>query len=400
MKHFVHIFSKEFTRTVGSLALIVLVGLVVNACNQATGFEQAGGLAQAPLSTAIVPLPGADPSTWTAIADTEITGDIFKVGFGEFVVEEETIDVFVSGGASGAAAYSYDGANWTAITSSPTGGNDINGVVFGELYGADTLLIVAANGYAAYLADPSDLQSGWVLLDSSQTTITSNIAAAAYGEIHGEPMFVMGGDGGQAAYFDYANDVWVSIPDMVPIFGNARSNIRAMAYGDYNGGTFVAVGGQTGYPFPYAQSRSSDGIHWTVPTTPTSVFCRGLTYGNGVFLGVGYERATIENSAAFSTDGGVTWEPITSVQTGFPTTVTGVKWYNSVDFDGENFVAVGVGGAISYTADPTSSAVWTFDQYDSIFSGYINGITHGLDRDGHTIFVAVGDKGCGADSGY
>jgi hypothetical protein len=82
------------------------------------------------------------------------------------------------------------------------------------------------------------------------------------------------------------------------------------------------------------------------------------------------------------------WNPVSVSTTG----VSG--WFDGIAFGGSYFVAVGVGGQISYTQNLSNWTVVTLPN----FPGYANAIGYGdvILSSGLGRFVAVGDSGAGA----
>jgi hypothetical protein len=352
---------------------------------------------------------GAAPAVWTQITDTTFIntfggGSIWAADYGPVAAGSSNY-VFVAGGDSGAAAYSADGVTWTAIPSTATGGNTINGIAND---GNGTFIMVAFNGYLAYT---NNITSGnWKTLDGNDTKMNgATIYAIAYG-IASE-RFVIGGNGGAAAYSDTKGVSWLSLPDLAPIFiaGN-NSNIRAISvyydsYGVYGyTDIFLAVGGRSGMaPMPNAaaySTASGDVNSWQ--RTSNNVFSRGLTIGSigsnpavPYFVASGYDMST--NNVAYIQPYNLDFNLWTQVPTG----TTGVSgWLDSIGFGGGYYVGVGVNGQITYTNDLVKWNPVTL----SGAGGYIDGIGYGDHLPSSsgvtTRFVAVGDRGYGAYTTY
>ena len=115
---------------------------------------------------------------------------------------------------------------------------------------------------------------------------------------------------------------------------------------------------------PYPSSDALNNWHWRNPL-PQGNPLRGVTYGNGIFIAVGY-GGTILTSAD-----GITW---TSRDSGTTTILSEVTYGNGT------FIAVGYGGTILTSAD---GITWT---------SRTSGTTHGLNgvAYGNGTFIAVG----------
>jgi len=115
-----------------------------------------------------------------------------------------------------------------------------------------------------------------------------------------------------------------------------RSAIRGIAYGD---GRFVAVG----YPprgSEEAIAYSTDGVTWTAVTNHPfgGGMINGVAWGNGRFVAVGSDSS--DNSMiAYSTDG-VTWTAVTN-------TTFGKRYIFAIVWGNDKFVAAGRGMAYS-----------------------------------------------------
>lgn len=110
---------------------------------------------------------------------------------------------------------------------------------------------------------------------------------------------------------------------------------RSITYGN---GMFVAVG------YNSAVSASSpDGITWTQRALPVSANWRAVTFGNGMFVAVGYNSAV----SASSPDG-ITW-----TQRALPVSAN----WQAVTYGDGLFVAVAIGGTIAATSP--DGITWT-----------------------------------------
>ena len=158
------------------------------------------------------------------------------------------------------------------------------------------------------------------------------------------------------------------------------NDLKRVAYGN---GLFVAVGGSPSrgsplnigiyYDFPVVYT-SPDGVEWTEQFLPTSIWLpksywlEGVTYGNGLFVAVGWI------GAIFTSPDGVNWT------SRFSPTFSPLY---SVTYGNGRFVAVGYNGTILTSPD---GETWT--KRTSPTSNFLNGVTYGNGR-----FVAVGWRG-------
>ena len=128
----------------------------------------------------------------------------------------------------------------------------------------------------------------------------------------------------------------------------------------YGNNTFVAVGSGI--------STSSDGIEWISGNPVTANYLWAVTYGGGLFIGVG------ENGTILTSSDGTTWM---KRESGITESLYGVTY-------GDNsFVAVGFNGTILLSSDGEK---WTSE----ISSGtaHLKAVTYG-----NGLFIAVGDGG-------
>jgi hypothetical protein len=171
-------------------------------------------------------------------------------------------------------------------------------------------------------------------------------------------------------------ETWTAI-DSTVFDGTA---IQKVAFGDDK---FVATGGSGGNANPAGAWYSADGITWSASTDKTALGTdnlSGLTFGDGKFLAAGGSSGNTVR--AYSDDGGVTWK---SSGTGF--NCKGLVYGNSL------FLTGGSSGRIAYSDDPTDGDSWkTIDNATTTFNaegknGFVNGIAFG---DGK--FVAAGSN--------
>jgi len=150
-----------------------------------------------------------------------------------------------------------------------------------------------------------------------------------------------------------------SLPD-----GDAGDSLRGVAYGN---GTFVAVG--------YSDTlTSSDGITWTPrPFGPFSV-----TYGNSIFAGVA-------GNIIYTSPDGISWEAIEATTTASPHTILSLKGVNYCD---GIFLSVGDAemiGSLGTICTSGDSTTWSCNVGFGIYAD-LRGAACGND-----IFVAAGN---------
>ncbi len=111
----------------------------------------------------------------------------------------------------------------------------------------------------------------------------------------------------------------------------------------YGGGLFVAVSGTTIVPGSNVAATSPDGITWTQRTLSTQYVWSSVAYGNGVFVAV-------SNAGQFSCSSpdGTTW-----TTHGLP--VSESSW--RVTYGGTSFVAIAYGTSVAATS--TDGTTWT-----------------------------------------
>lgn len=373
--------KKQFTLIIAALA----AALWFTGCEQDLGLlESSGPSALVSRSAAAIDAP-AQPDKWTQITDATFTSTFN--GLSVWAVSAAG-DKVVAGGDKGAAAYSEDaGVTWTALPADITQGYTINGIAND---GANNFVIVADNGALAYtLTGPS---GKWTTLDSTATQITDRIYAAAYGASSGR--FVIGGGYGQAAYSDNGGQSWTAIKDLGPIFDSPdnSTNIRSIASVTLDARTdiFVAVGGRSG-PAPMYNAAAyslSNGDNGSWVANPNGVFCRGLASdGTKTFVGCGYDMQGT-NAVYTDTSNLANWTKVSTATTG----VGG--WLDGITYGGGYFVAGGLKGSVTYTANPGSN--WTYVDLSGIFTGYVDALSFATITSRIGRFYAVGDNGKGA----
>ena len=223
---------------------------------------------------------------------------------------------------TGVVAYSFDGTNWT-LTTLPVTAN-----FYSITYGNGIFVTCSyTGGYTAYSTDGINWSSGGNL------PTTGFWESVTYGNYGGNNIFlaVAAGSSNLTARSLNGGVTWSS-GGTLP----SSANWRSVTFGN---GVFIAVTAGSSN----LTARSLDGgVTWSSGgTLPSSNYWISVAYGNGAFVAVaGRQLAAVElgvgiqittSSAAYSFDGGVTWNASTLP---FNTSWTSVTYGNGV------FVAV------------------------------------------------------------
>jgi len=157
-----------------------------------------------------------------------------------------------------------------------------------------------------------------------------------------------------------AGEVWVN---------RTAANTTNMLGVTYGNGLFVSVGYRTA---PGIQT-STDGITWNNTTSAVTDTRRqnGVAYGNGIYVAVG-GNSTV--SSIQSSTNGTTWTNRTTANS---------SPQNAVTYGNDVFVSVGASGSIQSS---TNGTTWT--NRTTANTNAMNGVTYG-----NGIFVAVGASG-------
>jgi uncharacterized delta-60 repeat protein len=297
----------------------------------------------------------ADPlDTWTS---RHSGGNNFNgVAFGN--------GTFVAVGDNGTIFTSPDGIAWTQRF--PTLAYSLNGITYGYASGTGDIFI-AVGDHGTILTSPDGIS--WTPKTSGKTGDLNGIA-------YGNGTFVAVGDTLTSGVILTSTDGNTWTPQGGSLVSRLLNGVT------YGGGTFVAVGQTTVRRILIL--TSPDGITWTQQAVPPPYFVPlyGVTYGNGTFVTVG------DYARILTSPDGVNW------------THGNLLDYNVWGVTHGNGTFVAVGAECSFFAedgscvDPygrilssTDSNTWT----PRISSGYyspLNGITYG-----NGTFVAVGDNG-------
>lgn len=307
-------------------------------------------------------LTSSDGATWTKRA-SGVTSDLAAVTHGN--------NTFVVVGANGTILSSPDGVTWTERNSG------VDNWLQGVTYGND--IFVAVGGYRFDCYTPpfvdASVSLGCVpggsccpaLVLTSVDGITwtaktiGQVVFGLTGVAYGNGRFVAVASGFYDSGIFISSDGvdWTSSPGW----------LTALTYGD---GIFVGMG-----PNNTVQT-SPDGMNWTAGTSALSFSIHAITYGNGTFVGV-------DGMNILTSPDGVTWtQGTTGLTDYFLSDLQGATYGNGI------FVAVGQYGAILTSPD---AKTWT-SRISRVTSDHLGGIAYG-----NGIFVAVGASYTGAGGG-
>ncbi len=142
------------------------------------------------------------------------------------------------------------------------------------------------------------------------------------------------------------------------------------------GGTFVAAGSISSAPYTTstgAVATSTDGVTWTMASTPAVTTPIHGLIGSTIFIGLG------ESGHLYSSTDGHTWTALTPI--------SGAQALNAGVFAAGKYVTVGDAG---YIADSSNGTTWVATQVVVVNGAGVN--LHGVAYNG-TQFIAVGDNG-------
>lgn len=232
-----------------------------------------------------------DGVSWTSI-NTPVETDWYDIIYagGKFVAIGKTNSTQIY------SAISTDGVNWT-IGNLPTGGTP-----YSVAYGNGRYVMVGSNTVSAYSTDG---------LNWTRVLLPSNCQAMKVA--FGNGMFVAPNPNGYVCAYSTDGSSW-TMGDIVAgefsriVFGNGR---------------FVSVGNN-------AIHYSDDGVNWTFVTPPITANWYALTYGEGYYVALGYNKSTYIYSAD-----GITWQTATAPVT---------DYWCDVEYGNGKFIAVTEGG--------------------------------------------------------
>jgi hypothetical protein len=293
------------------------------------------------------PFYSKDGSTWVEVESTSSPNS----GWHNYVGYGNKMFVMV-GGASPYIYYSTDARTWTAATLTVQGGaacNNLNSVVY-----ANSIWVAVGEDEHAWSSDGIN----WTCIDVGDG---NNQMAVAYGNGKFISVPSSGGNTGETGKYStdgenwttfsqdnisrssnpmgrliYANNIFVSVGSNSISYstdgttwsstGHSVSDNSARFMGvAYGNGKFVAMTGH-GY-----SSTSTDGQNWTQSSSTKLVSSSGgggdhnagrgeLTFGNNLFVFVGYYRHSPSTYYIWTSTDGASW---TSVSTNFGTSCIG-----------------------------------------------------------------------------
>ena len=214
--------------------------------------------------------------------------------------------------------YSFDGKNYQFVNT--PGGINIYGMAFGK----NKIAIVGATGAGSPYAYYAEGTNGKIDLNPIRE---GNIDNAVIGKRVPRP----------ASFTDLSATGYVNIVNQA---GSASTTTGALVVkGGVGIGQSVYIGGKldVSNTINYVATNSGIANTWTRIAIPSPVSISGLTYGNGLYVGVGY-------SAATSTDG-ITW-----TARSLPHNLTTVRYGNNL------YVGVNYGSALGATS--TDGITW------------------------------------------
>ena len=362
------------------------------------GFRNVGGEGTFPPFSSIV--VSSDGINWTSIT-LEIDCSLSAIVYGN--------GVFVAVGINGAILTSNDGTNWSARFSTMTNAN-LGGLAYGggmwvavghefngPMFSAATIFSSTdgvhwsgqPSGIGGDLGNVAYGNGNFVITGYNGTILTSSDGVSWTTRNSGttDPMnvsyingvFVAISSTGLLASTDgVVWDRWGTIP------GTTRVNDITYGNGKYLTGGHVChevIPIPPDYPFQVCNvqiSISTDLIHWTNTELSIGSSSWGessfsdfisVTYGNGIFVGVGYSRNDGTYTIYTSADG-IEWTP----------GINAVSGVTTVAFGNGTFVAVGLGGI----ATSIDGAIWTARSPRA----FLNNVAFGAGK-----FVAVGGSG-------
>ncbi|MCL1993234.1 MAG: hypothetical protein FWG66_09835 [Spirochaetes bacterium] len=233
---------------------------------------------------------------------------------------------------SGRIAHSVDGISWTAVTANiGFGGHRITSIV----YGGGRFVAVGEGGRIAISTDGIS----WLAVTNSTFGNDEAIGSVAYGG----GRFVAVSQSGRIAHS--ADGISWTQSSNSAFAGRANLSVGGVTYNDGNR-RFIVRGleGDNWMNMEIVMAHSADGINWSPLSNSTfgaNTSVNDISYGNGRFVAIIYNRTNYQFSTMVSTDG-ANWMP----QTNVPSIV--FYWEEhlfQIVYGGGRFVAVGRGGA-------------------------------------------------------
>lgn len=200
---------------------------------------------------------------------------------------------------------SPDGINWTLRTAI----NDFwKSVTYGVVNGIG--LFVAVSEYTGNAGTGNRIMTSldgitWTLQTTPTTPISADIfwTCVTYGTVNGNGLFVAVGyanSGGNAF-----NRAMISSDGVSWTMQTTPTPYSTWTWVTYGNGLFVAVASATTTGVTTKKAMTSpDGVNWTLQTTNINTAWQGVAYGNGVFVAV--SNSVSANNVMTSPDG-VTW---------------------------------------------------------------------------------------------
>jgi hypothetical protein len=303
-------------------------------------------------------------SVWTATT-TGLTSALYAGGVGSVYFGNGKW--MVGGGTFGDTTnpnvyYSTNlGGSWTAISGSST---TIGGLCYCIAFGPDPTnggnVWLAGGGTSgahkiSYLTDTAVTTGGaWTGIYSNNVNINLRVYCVAYGG----GLWVAGGYGNINTLMYSTNptkqNFWIGVSNSATVIfptSGVAGQCRGLAYGN---GLWVAVG-SSGSSGGNTIATSPNGMNWTVVTNSTNYISgvgNGVAYGldntgAGIWVAVG----TGTNKIVYSYNPAVSWTGVANSSTIFTTTC------NSVTYTGGMWIAVGQGGNTMATS--VDGKTWT-----------------------------------------
>jgi hypothetical protein len=220
--------------------------------------------------------------------------------------------------AGGVSAYSHNGAYWKLSSLSGW-----TGVVDDVMFGAGVFVITGSAGQISTSPD-----------GITWTSRTSGTANELFGVTFGEGLFVAVGGGSPGTVLTSPDGVTWTARTSNWSFGGAIISVN------YGNGIFMATGSGGGI------ITSPDGITWTARTAIfAGTIAQDLAWGNGVWVVVGDRQGAGDGKIAYSTDDGVNFTDATTTPPFDDKSVFGIS------FGANMFLAVGDSGRIGRSTD-------------------------------------------------
>ena len=289
---------------------------------------------------------------------------------------------FISAGDSSLILTSPDADIWTTRTYQNTA-YPFKGITFGNnkfvaVGGSTTEDLIISSADGALWSETAIASC----LDDNPANCAKTLYGVAFGGATEKEKFVAVGLGGHVLTSPDGDNwtatnidmVCVANPDCTTKF---KYTLNGVAYG---ANKFIAVGNtlqdSVTKEFLGGFFYSSNGVDWTIPTSPFSSatdILQGVAFGKGTFVAVG------KAGKIFYSPDGLTWSPADS---GITTALYSVTWNQSF------FVAVGDDLTILTSPD---GITWTKRISDATFLGTLNDLR--AVAYGNNTFVAVGNTG-------